>query len=211
MTRAPDQWSSLLKACGVRQATADKWGEIFADEIVEDTFSKGEEDLADFLPTILLESQMLERMEENLSYTAERIAAVWPSRFPSVEAARPYARNPKALANKVYGGRLGNLSPDDGWTYRGRSPIQITGRSNYARVGELMGQNLVGIPDLLSQPRFALEACIYWWEDAIPDSLLGETTAIRKRVNGGTLGLEEFKELTKKVRKALDAERNENG
>lgn len=206
MTRAADQWERLLLACSVKPATANLWGEIFADEITDKTFSAGDADLSDFLPTILVESMHLERMEENLSYSAERIVEVWPSRFPTVNDARPYARNPEALANKVYGGRIGNIAPGDGWRYRGRSPIQITGRANYERVGDLMGQNLVGIPDLLSQPRFALEACIAWWEDKIPDSMLGETTAIRKRVNGGTLGLAEVQALTKTVRKALDAE-----
>lgn len=107
------------------------------------------------------------------------------------------------VVSDAYGGRIGNIAAGDGWRYRGRSPIQITGRANYERVGDLMGQNLVGIPDLLSQPRFALEACIAWWEDKIPDSMLGETTSIRKRVNGGTLGLAEVKALTVLVRKAL--------
>lgn len=203
MTRTQGDWARILRACNVKAATADLWGEIFADEITDKTFSAGDADLADFLPTILVESMHLERMEENLSYSAERIVEVWPSRFATVNDARPYARNPEALANKVYGGRIGNVLPGDGWTYRGRSPIQITGRANYERVGDLMGQNLVGIPDLLSQPRFALEACIAWWEDKIPDSMLGETTSIRKRVNGGTLGLAEVKALTVLVRKAL--------
>jgi putative chitinase len=72
-------------------------------------------------------------------------------------------------------------------------------------VGDLVGQNLEGIPDLLSQPRFALEACIAWWEDRIPDSMLGETTSIRKRVNGGTIGLAEVQALTNKARAALEA------
>lgn len=203
MNRTKKDWARILRACNVNPATSELWGEIFADEITDKTFSAGDADLADFLPTILVESMHLERMEENLNYSAERIVEVWPSRFPSVNDARPYARNPEALANKIYGGRIGNLAPGDGWRYRGRSPIQITGRANYERVGDLMGQNLVGIPDLLSQPRFALEACIAWWEDKIPDAMLGETTSIRKRVNGGTLGLAEVKALAVLVRKAL--------
>lgn len=204
LQRTMTDWERLLLACGVKAGTANLWGEIFADEVDERTFSAGAADMADFLPTILVESMHLERMEENLSYSAERIVQVWPSRFPTVNDARPYARSPEALANKVYGGRMGNNLLGDGWRYRGRSPIQITGKDNYERVGDLMGQNLVGIPDLLSQPRFALEACIAWWEDVIPDSMLGETTSIRKRVNGGTLGLAEVQALTVKVRRALE-------
>ncbi|MBT2299291.1 glycoside hydrolase family 19 protein [Variovorax paradoxus] len=201
--RISEQWRAVLAACGVAPATAAKWGPVFADELRETTFSKGDADIVDWLPEILHESAMLDRMEENLNYSAQRLVQVWPTRFPTVIHAYPYANNPKALANKVYGGRLGNTRTDDGWTYRGRSPIQITGLANYQRVGDLMGQDLVGIPDLLTQPRFALDACVAWWEDKIPDAMLGETTTIRRRVNGGVIGLADVQRLTAAVRGAL--------
>lgn len=74
-------------------------------------------------------------IEENLNYSAKRLVQVWPSRFPNLAAATPYANNPQKLANKVYGGRLGNTGPDDGWRYRGRGMVQITGKDNYAKYG----------------------------------------------------------------------------
>lgn len=84
-------------------------------------------------------------VEENLNYSAKRLTQVWPSRFPSLAAATPYANNPQKLANKVYGGRMGNDGPDDGWRYRGRGFVQVTGRDNYAKYG------LADNPDAASQ------------------------------------------------------------
>lgn len=217
MSRTAAQWLRILLACGVARATAERWADVFADEIKNGSFSKGDADVADFLPNILHESMMLERMEENLNYTPEGLLATFSAaRITPVQAqavgriSGKQAADQRAIANIVYGGewgrmKLGNIAPNDGWTYRGRGPIGITGLDNYRRVGDLIGQNLVGIPDLLSQPRFALDACIAWWENRIPDSMLGETTAIRKRVNGGTLGLAEVRALTIKAKAALEA------
>lgn len=215
MSRPPAQWLRILQACGVAAGTAALWAEVFADEVKDGTFSKGDADLTDFLPTILHESMQLERMEESLNYRPEALVATFGAHRITPAQALKVGRIPgkqaadqRAIANIVYGGEwgrrnLGNIAQDDGWTFRGRSPIQITGRANYERVGDLIGQHLVGLPDLLSQPRFALDACIAWWEDRIPDSMLGETTAIRRRVNGGTLGLAEVQALTVKARAAL--------
>lgn len=90
---------------------------------------------------------------ENLNYrSAARIRDVWPSRFPTVASAAPYVGNPRALANKVYGGRMGNVGADDGWTYRGRGDAMITGRDNYARAGKALGVDLVAHPELAERP-----------------------------------------------------------
>lgn len=215
--RGVTPWARILLACGVSDTTNRIWAPVFAETLKPNTFSRGDADLVDFLPTILHESAMLTRLEENLNYTPEALLATFGSaRITAAQAqavgriAGKQAADQKAIANIVYGGEwgrkhLGNILPDDGWRYRGRGPIQITGADNYRRVGDLVGQNLEGIPDLLSQPRFALEACIAWWEGRIPDSMLGETTTIRKRVNGGTLGLAEVQALTIKARAALEA------
>lgn len=77
----------------------------------------------------------MEPIIENLNYSAERITQVWPSRFPTLSSAKPYAHNPQSLANKVYGGRMGNNTVNDGWMYRGRGLAQITGKTNYAKFG----------------------------------------------------------------------------
>lgn len=201
--RTAHDWYDILIACQVKPHVAAEWSEVFADVVKPDSFSAGDEDLSAFLGQILHESDGLTRLEENLSYSAERLTVVWPNRFPTKADAQPYARNPEALANKVYGGRMGNTDPGDGWKYRGRGPPQVTGRDNYRAVGEIMGQDLEGMPELLEQPRFALEAAIAWWEDRIPDSLLGDIEKTTRRVNGGTLGLAHREDLTEKAREAL--------
>jgi putative chitinase len=203
MSRTTAEWREILLKCGVSSATAAHWAPTFAEVIGSGTFSMGDEELDDFLGQILHESHYLEKMSENLYYGAERLCVVWPRRFPSLDAARPYARSPEALANKVYGGRMGNTELGDGWKYRGRSPLQITGKDNYARVGKLMGQDLVTSPELLEQPRYALEACIHWWEDRIPDEMIGDTERVSTRVNGGQLGMAERIALTNKAGDAL--------
>src|SRR6195952_2154008 len=95
---------------------------------------------------------------ENLNYTAGRMMQVWPSRFPTMAMASPYAGNPQALANKVYNGRMGNAAgSDDGWAFRGRGACQTTGREGYARLAKATGLDVIDHPDLVNDPARFLE------------------------------------------------------
>ena len=113
-----------------------------------------------FLSTALEETGGFRVLSENLNYSAERAAEVWPSRFPTAEAAFAVAHNPRALANRVYGGRMGNVGPDDGWRYRGQGLIQITGRNNFARLEGLTGLPLVAHPEFATDPAHLLEVSV---------------------------------------------------
>ena len=201
--KSAHDWYDILVRCQVKPLVAVAWSKVFADVVKPGSFSQGEKEIDDFLGQVLHESGGLTQFSENLNYSAERLCKVWPTRFRTLADAKPYARNPEALANKVYAGRMGNTEPGDGWKFRGRGPIQLTGRSNYAAVGELIGQDLTIMPELLEQPRFALEAAIAWWEDRIPDSMLGDTEKVSRRVNGGLIGLADRIELTHAARTAL--------
>jgi putative chitinase len=201
--RSAHDWYDILVRCQVKPVVAAAWAAVFADVIKPGSFSQGDAELDDFLGQVLHESDRLTRIAENLDYSPERLCQVWPGRFPTLAAARPYGRNPEALANRVYGGRMGNTQPGDGWKFRGRTPIQITGHDNYAFVGELMGQDLTVMPELLEQPRYALEACVLWWEDRIPDTMLGDVEKVTKRVNGGLIGLADRQRLTTLAGEAL--------
>lgn len=198
-----DQWCEVLRKCGVKVITATMWGDVFADVVKDTSFSKGKEEIDDFLGQVLHESDNLTQFSENLDYSAPRLMQVWPSRFPTLDCALLYARNPEALANFVYAGRMGNCEPGDGHRFRGRGPIQLTGRDNYEFVGDLIGQDLTDLPELMEQPRYALEATIAWWENRIPDSMLGDPEKVTRRVNGGLLGLADRERITNLAQTAL--------
>lgn len=197
------EWKRVLMACGVKEYVADKWAIPFETAVRPEYFSMGKEELDDFLGQILHESAMLTKMVEAMSYSAERLMVVWPGRFPTLELAKPYERNPEKLANYVYGGRLGNTEPGDGWRFRGRTPIHLTGRANYQRVGDLIGQDLTVIPELAEQPTYSLEIARAWWEDRIPDSMIGDPEKVTRRVQGGLLGLSDREFLTGMAQTAL--------
>lgn len=151
--------------------------------------------LRHFFARVCVETGGLRSLEENLSYTAERARQVWPSRFPTVAAAKPFAKNPAKLAEKVYGGRLGNFKPGDGYTYRGSGLLQNTGRANFEEVEAATGLKVVANPELLRSFPGALQAAtIYWTKrniSALADK--NDTAGVCKAVNGGSIGLADQK------------------
>lgn len=119
--------------------------------------------MAEFVAQIAHETGLFTRFEENLRYSAKRLMQVWPRRFPTLAAALPYAWDPSdpdrediALANKTYGGRMGNedngTADDDGWDYRGRGALQLTGLDQYCTAAADLGLPLVEQPDLAADP-----------------------------------------------------------
>jgi putative chitinase len=159
--------------------------------------------IASFLAQTGHESSQFNRLVEGLNYkTALRLTNVWPKRFPDEASAQPYVSNEEKLANLVYAKRLGNgdSNSGDGYKFRGRGIIQITGRSNYADAGKALGLNLINQPDLLLQkPNAAMSAAWFWSsrglnalaDDHTDDNNLEDFTEIIKRINGGSVGLSE--------------------
>lgn len=205
MKRSAATWNAILIDLGVKPTTAAKWSTVFADVIDDKTFSLGDGELDDFLGNVLHESGMLERMEEGLYYkTPGRLMATWPSRFPTLESELPYLRNPEALAEKVYGGRMGNVRTGDGWRNRGSGLIQITGAENLKAVQLATGIPVYDYPELLRQiTAEALRVCIAWWEGHVPDAVMGDKKKVRKVVNGGFVGLQQTMALTDEAGRAL--------
>lgn len=119
---------------------------------------------AAFLAQVGHESGQLRNLVENLNYSADALVRVWPTRF-TPQTAGAYARQPEKIANKVYGGRMGNgpETSGDGWRFRGRGLLQVTGRSNYVAAGVGLGLPLADQPELLEQAEHATQSAAWWW------------------------------------------------
>ena len=167
--------------------------------------------LSYFLAQLGHESGGLTVEAENMNYSARRLMQVWPRRFPTLASARPYAHNPEKLGNYVYANRMGNGPPEsgDGFKYRGRGYIQITGRDGYKEVGAIADLGLVGNPDLAFKPSQALlVACSFWeWKNLNPLCDLGDFVRVTRRINGGTNGMADRRAWLDKVRRVLDVPR----
>ena len=157
---------------------------------------------AAFIGQCAVESANFTRLQENLNYSAQRLTQVWPSRFPNISMAEPYANNPEKLANFVYAGRMGNLQDGDGWKFHGRGLIQLTGRENYANCGSGIGVDLIDNPDLLLTPKYAALSAGWFWNKKGLNPLADaqEYGAMTRRINGGLTGLDE---RIAKITKAL--------
>lgn len=205
--------ASLLRAVAPACRDPDGWASHLSSAMHRFGISNDLNFAAAFVAQLMVESNELNALVESLNYSAERLCAVWPKRFPTMEAARRYARNPRALANYVYGGRMGNdPRTDDGWLFVGRGPIQTTGRSNYARLQGVMGIPLLSQPELLEEPAHgAFSAAWYWWEHKLsflaadlPDDDDGvDFITITRKINGGTHGKAQRQAYWRKARAHL--------
>lgn len=176
---------------------------------------EGADRIAAFIAQLAHESGGFRRLSENLTYTsAARICAVWPKRFADEDSARPFVRNPEALANRVYANRLGNgtAGSGDGWRYRGRGLLQITGRANYDEAGRALGLALLQEPDRLLEPVNAARSAAWFWQtrglnaladDRSDDDDDGDFVSITKIINGGTTGLSERRRYWAQARRTL--------
>lgn len=134
-------------------------------------------------------------LEENLNYRAATLMKLWPKRFPTQEIANAYDRNPKKIANMVYSSRMGNRdeASGDGYRFRGRGCIQLTGHANYFHAGQALGVDFVTNPDLVSTPKYAALTGGWFWAthkcNQPADAL--DYTKVTKIINGGTIGLDD--------------------
>jgi putative chitinase len=152
--------------------------------------------LAHFLAQCGHESGGFRATQENLNYSAKGLNGIFRKYFPTEAAAASYARNPQKIANKVYGNRMGNgpESSGEGYKFRGRGYIQLTGKENYTAFGKAIGEDIPSNPDKVASQYALLSAAWFFSKNGLhrmadegaTDSVV---TKITKRVNGGTIGL----------------------
>jgi predicted chitinase len=162
--------------------------------------------IAHFLAQVVHESAHLKAVSENLNYSADGLLKVFPRHFKTRAEADRYARKPEKIANRVYANRMGNgnEASGDGYRYRGRGLIQLTGKNNYRAFSRWVGHDCVADPDQVASAYAALSGIFYW--DANGLNALADTdnlVAMTRRINGGLNGFADRRALLQKAKRSL--------
>lgn len=201
-------------AAGVKPAVAQDWLPFIQATCAEFQINTPKR-VAAFIAQTAHESGGYTMLTENLNYSADTLAGVWPNRFAVQEPdpakkgktrpkkekgknipnkfAQSLHRKPEMIANVCYSARMGNgtIESGEGWLYRGRGAKQLTGKDNYTRCGKALGIDLVANPDLLLQPEFAMRSAGWFWASNKCAELIDKDdfVGLTKRINGGVIGL----------------------
>jgi putative chitinase len=167
--------------------------------------------LAHFLAQCAVESNEFESVQENLNYSSDRLRVVFKKYFPTLALAVKYQQKPEMIASRVYGGRMGNgiESTRDGYKFRGRGYIQLTGKNNYIAFGKVIDIDLVGYPDLVATQYPLLSAAWFFNKNGlngIADKGATDDVVVKitKIVNGGQIGIVDRLKYFKKYYNLLE-------
>lgn len=165
--------------------------------------------VAAFMAQTVHESGNYKFLKENLNYRAESLRKVFPKYFPTDVLARKYAHNQEMIANRVYANRMGNgpETSGDGFKYCGRGLIQLTGKTNYTRFADSIETPVEDIPEYLATFEGAVQSACWFWEENNLNKWAdrGDIITLTKRINGGTIGLEDRKHHYDRIMKILGA------
>jgi len=165
--------------------------------------------VAAFLAQCGHESGGFTAIKENLNYKAESLVRVWPKYFPNMDVANEYAHNQEKIANRAYANRMGNGPEEsgDGYRFCGRGLIQLTGRSNYQAFADSIQEDINNLPDYLATFEGCVQSACWFWEannlNQYADN--GDLLTMTKKINGGTLGLDDRTERYKKALQIMGA------
>ena len=185
-----EQLSSVIG----NNSNLDGWYEALSTVLPEYEIDSPQR-VAAFIAQCTHESGGFKRLKENLNYKWESLRKVFPKYFPDDELAQEYAHKQEQIANRVYGGRMGNgdESSGDGFRYCGRGLIQLTGKNNYTKFAESIGMAVEEVPTLLETFEGAVKSACWFWKtnnlNQYADA--GDILTMTKRINGGTIGLED--------------------
>lgn len=190
-----------LEKIGINEKWLDTINNAFKKYFVID-----KNEIAMFLAQTTHESNDYKRLEESFNYRPERLFQVFKKRVGTIEKAKELcSQGSEAIANFVYGGRLGNAK-DEGYKYRGRGIIQLTGKNNYKYYGEKLNIDLVNSPDLAKEPNIAIEIALLFWKEKGCGLLArnGDVKGVTKLINGGYNGLEDRQNRFDSILKILN-------
>lgn len=202
-----EQVESLAPKCGPAYRDAFGAGQAVLDQY---GVSANRLRVAHFMAQVLHESGTLTLQFENLRYSPERLVQIWPRRFRPLGPLDPaaYAYNPEKLANEVYGGRMGNCRAGDGYLYRGRGLLQLTGKDSYARATTFLQCSIASAPDLTREPDavvaaawcLQVAACEWQARGCNQAADRDDVEKVTLLINGGTVGLAERAAWTRRTR-----------
>lgn len=193
----------MLKEMGVADADAAQYVGALEEMLPKYGIADSRLRLAHFFAQVLHESGSMRYVTENLNYGAVGLRKVFPRYFPTDQEAAAYEHQPERIANRVYASRMGNgpEASGDGWRYRGRGLIQLTGKKNYQEFAAWCGDSTVLTAPELVANRYAVHSAVFFWDrnklNAIADK--DDVVKLTQRVNGGTNGLAHRKELLNKA------------
>ena len=185
-----------FKECVGNPPNADHWFEALC-QILPDYDINTPSRVAAFLAQTAHESGGYRAIRENLNYKAASLTKVWPRYFPTMEIALAYEKKPEKIANRAYANRMGNGPEEsgDGWRYAGKGLIQLTGKDNYTRYAASTEQTLEEAAEHLTTFEGCVQSAAWFWEannlNQYADN--GDILTMTKRINGGTIGLEDRK------------------
>jgi predicted chitinase len=197
----------MLKEMGVSSIDAEQYIDDLESTLPEYGIADSTLRLAHFFSQVLHESGCMRYDMENLNYSVKALQAVFGKYFKTKKQAQAYARQPEKIANRVYANRMGNGSESsgDGWKYRGRGLIQLTGKKNYkAFANWIENDRVVDDPDLVAS-EYAVHSAVFYWDKNKLNNIADRDDVVRmtKRINGGTNGLAHRTELLTKAKGLL--------
>lgn len=197
-----DKLKKVLPQC----KEPEEWVELLQKELVSEHGFTTKQHVAAFLAQTAHESSSYNTLSENLNYSGERLNIIFPKYFKNRDVSK-FHRNPEAIANVVYANRMGNgdESSGEGYKFRGRGILQVTGKVNYMKCSEFLfgtDNTLVEDPDLLLLKEHALGSALWFWT-ANKLTSVSDFVLLTKKINGGTIGLEHRTELYNKALKEL--------